>query len=567
MGTSRVGRARALMRFRSAARRPFGSLPSRIIVSVFAAALVTSVAVTWISTQSTQAFLRHEIDERFPEVLYSTRQRLELWYSQRQLDLETFGRSDTVIESLAGSRVRGEEARKYLAYVREGFPQYEALFVLDRVGRPRVRVGSPVEIADERIADLAQITEPTIGAIQGTPQMRFQIISTPIHDGGRAVGSLHAVVGLDSIEELLDNDDVEATARIYLIDPAGRVVARSDAAAEKERYDRPLPAPLAPPVVQDYTDANGDHVVGSAVNVPRFDWTVLVEESYDVAFAPVVSVIRKILAINTGIVLGFGLIAFVIARSIVRPIQALSHGARRIARGETDVEIPLSNSQDEIGVLSRALHRMVERLRRNQIELQQKQLEIERANSELTNANEELRRGNEVLEQLSFTDGLTRLHNHRYFQDRLRMEAKRSDRSGDPLALLLLDIDDFKSLNDRYGHAVGDEVLRRVAHVVNNTVRETDLPARYGGEEFAVLAPRTGPEGALALAEKLRAAVARARFRGEGLETDQVLSVTVSIGVSIYRGDPKDFFNEADRALYSAKGAGKDCVICAELPA
>jgi diguanylate cyclase (GGDEF)-like protein len=207
---------------------------------------------------------------------------------------------------------------------------------------------------------------------------------------------------------------------------------------------------------------------------------------------------------------------------------------------------------------------MVQRLQDNRVELERKQAQIERANAELRRTNDELLRSNEMLEQLSMTDGLTRLHNHRFFQDRLVLEIRRSDRSGEPLSLILVDIDDFKSLNDRYGHAVGDEVLRRVAQVINNTVRGIDLPARYGGEEFAVLAPSTPRLGALELAEKLRMAVRSSRFSGEGIDAEEALSVTVSIGVAVYAGDPKRFFNDADRALYSAKEAGKDCVISAD---
>jgi diguanylate cyclase (GGDEF)-like protein len=140
------------------------------------------------------------------------------------------------------------------------------------------------------------------------------------------------------------------------------------------------------------------------------------------------------------------------------------------------------------------------------------------------------------------------------------VETRRARRSGDELALLLVDIDDFKKLNDRYGHAVGDEVLRQVADVLNESVREIDLPARYGGEEFAVLAPRTDAEGAMTLADKLRTAIADAEFRPEGAN-GQVLQVTCSVGVSLYDGDEKRFFNAADRALYRAKAEGKDCAI------
>ena len=126
------------------------------------------------------------------------------------------------------------------------------------------------------------------------------------------------------------------------------------------------------------------------------------------------------------------------------------------------------------------------------------------------------------------------------------------DRSGDPLALLLVDIDNFKWLNDRHGHAIGDEVLSRVATILTHAVRETDLVARYGGEEFAVLAPRTDVKGAMTLAERMRQDVAEARFRGLEGEASGRLAVTVSVGVALYHGDPKRFFTEADRARLMA---------------
>jgi len=106
-------------------------------------------------------------------------------------------------------------------------------------------------------------------------------------------------------------------------------------------------------------------------------------------------------------------------------------------------------------------------------------------------------------------------------------------------------------------------VLRQVGGVLNESVREADLPARYGGEEFVVLAPHTGKVGALALAEKLRAAISRTRFGGEGSGAEATLQVSVSVGVSVYGGDARRLFNDADRALYQAKATGKDCVVFA----
>jgi two-component system cell cycle response regulator len=207
---------------------------------------------------------------------------------------------------------------------------------------------------------------------------------------------------------------------------------------------------------------------------------------------------------------------------------------------------------------------MIERLGENRVELESNRLQIHEANQKLIGRNRELQRINEVFHQLSITDELTKLHNHRFFQDNLPREMSRAARTGEPLSLILIDIDDFKGLNDHYGHSVGDAVLKKTADVMNGVVREMDLLARYGGEEFVLLASQTALDGAIAVAEKLRIAVSMARFSVVTLTGCSELSITVSIGVAAFNGDPKALFNDADRALYRAKGQGKDCVVAQE---
>jgi diguanylate cyclase (GGDEF)-like protein len=179
---------------------------------------------------------------------------------------------------------------------------------------------------------------------------------------------------------------------------------------------------------------------------------------------------------------------------------------------------------------------------------------------------EELERVNERLARLSETDELTGLPNHRSFRASLPRELKRALRTGADLALVLFDIDDFKALNDSYGHSVGDAILARVAAAMRAQLREVDLLARYGGEEFALLAPGTSRDGATALAEKIRIAVATATFSVISLEGPRALRVTLSAGVALFAGDERALFNDADRALYCAKESGKDCVVSADPP-
>jgi diguanylate cyclase (GGDEF)-like protein len=553
-------------------RRPFASLPSRIVIAVFATALVTSLVVTWISTRSIASFLSVGIDQKFPTLLRGTSATLDHWYAQRELDMETFARSTTVVDGLAklGRGSRGaararEELTKYLSYVLESFPQYQALFVLDEAGQTLLTVGVDFEPSPRLLQRLGAVSGSRVGDLTTEAGRRIQVASTRVRDGqGRSLASLHALLRLRTVEEALRTDELGSAGGIYVVGRGGEVLLRSPGAVDRGSRAVSLPADDAFPVVDEHTHRDGTRVVTSSLRFDRFGWSIVVEEPYHQAFAPVVAVVREMLVINLCIVLIFGLIAFQMARSIVRPIRALSDASRRLARGETDVEISGPMPGEEIRVLIGTFNQMSSRLRDNQRELEEKRLEIEDANARLVAQNRELHRVNEVFQQLSITDDLTRLHNHRFFQDHLPREVKRAKRTREPLSLILIDIDDFKALNDRFGHSVGDAVLRKVAAVMNQSVRDTDLLARYGGEEFVLLASRTDLGGAVAIAEKIRIAVSGSRFSVVDLDGPQTVSITASFGVAQYRGDEKSFFNEADRALYRAKSAGKDCVSVAD---
>lgn len=159
------------------------------------------------------------------------------------------------------------------------------------------------------------------------------------------------------------------------------------------------------------------------------------------------------------------------------------------------------------------------------------------------------------LDHAARTDFLTRLANRREFNERLVAEIARTDRTGRPLSVLVLDLDSFKLINDRYGHDAGDEVLETFASLVSSAIRKVDLAARIGGEEFGVLAPETTGEEGAALGERLRRIVEEA-FQDR-------YSVTTSCGVAEYRGtgtDPEQLLRDADRALYAAKADGRNRV-------
>ncbi len=167
----------------------------------------------------------------------------------------------------------------------------------------------------------------------------------------------------------------------------------------------------------------------------------------------------------------------------------------------------------------------------------------------------------EEIYRLTILDALTQIHNRRYLMEFLESEVARSQRYGRPFSLLLVDVDKFKSINDRYGHLCGDYVLRELAAIVRPSVRKGDLFARYGGEEFALALVETKVEQALEAAERLRRTVAEHRFEFGGT----TIPITVSIGVGcIYEftsASPTALLEKADSQLYRAKEMGRNRVV------
>ncbi len=235
-----------------------------------------------------------------------------------------------------------------------------------------------------------------------------------------------------------------------------------------------------------------------------------------------------VLAAALGIAL---VVEALIASYVLRSVDALRSASRRVEEGDLAARVALE-ANDEFGELALAFNAMAEKNETDQ----------------------------RALEELAIRDGLTGLANRREFDRRLKEELERSRRYSLPFSLLMLDLDHFKAVNDTYGHPAGDEVLRTLAVRVRVQVRPVDQVARYGGEEFAVILPETDGAGALAFAERLRAAIAAVPF---ALHAERAIGLTASIGVASFPRDgdtERDLVAAADRALYSAKQSGRNWV-------
>jgi diguanylate cyclase (GGDEF)-like protein len=168
----------------------------------------------------------------------------------------------------------------------------------------------------------------------------------------------------------------------------------------------------------------------------------------------------------------------------------------------------------------------------------------------------------EELRRISITDPLTSLLNRRYFQERLTEEIERSRRHKLPVSLMIIDIDDFKAINDTFGHPEGDEILKSLTHSIRNYIRVIDVAARYGGEEFTIILPQTSKQDASVIAERICRGIERNESFQERLKGR--VALTVSIGLASYPDDAAsidELVQHADEALYLAKSKGKNQVV------
>lgn len=551
------------------------SLAGRIILLVFAATVVSALMVSWISVQSLNGFLHQKVDQRFPQAASRISRELDQWYTLRTRELEVFAGSKILSECaprLGSPGRRGAraqtEAEQYLRYVLESFPQFERLVVATIDGQPLLEVGDSSPLPEGLLASVTPaMTTSSISHAQRIDGRLVQIASVPMTNlDDPSLGRLYAMIDLDLLEPTLHSQELGESANVYIIDHENRFLNPPEGLDPEAHFivDGETGRSSNPDRfgVSHYENIQDVPVVGTQIEFPRFGWTLVLEQPYDDAFAPVTSSIGRVAALNLAIVLIVSFVATRLARSFVKPLGALSAAAKRLSEGERGVEIDENSlSSDEINVLTRTFNEMSRGLSRNAVELEEGHRAVEAGNALLVAKNIELSDMNLVLEQLSITDCLTKLHNHRYFQESFTRECKRSARSNDPLSLILIDIDFFKKWNDRLGHAGGDEILRRLAEILNLCVRETDILTRYGGEEFALLALDTDLEGAIALGEKIRQSVEEEDFLTDVPSEKEQL--TVSVGVACFDGARKKLFARADAALYEAKDSGRNRVASA----
>jgi diguanylate cyclase (GGDEF)-like protein len=286
-------------------------------------------------------------------------------------------------------------------------------------------------------------------------------------------------------------------------------------------------------------------------------WVVLAMQPASVAFAPVKQLMLGLTALGIGVAVVGSIIAFALSRRLARPLVKLADAARKLGLGPDGVtSLPRVRGSREISELSKALRALLVRLESAELERHHAERLVEDRVSARTQA---LQQTLEHVQTLANTDPLTGVLNRRAFLESAVGILDEHRRNNGRLGIITLDIDHFKSVNDRFGHAVGDETIRTVAHLARSLVRTGDLVARFGGEEFVILLPTASLEATQALSERLRETLENTPIAVGGEE----VHVTASLGCAVSTDNDSGIeavIGRADAALYAAKHGGRNQV-------
>ena len=534
------------------------TIKRRILAFAILATLIPATGLGLISFWRYQSLISENVAHELRVLVDYTGNEVELWLKERVNEVRSLSTSNTIIDALSAvtrprpgaGAIGAYELGMYLRSVQKKLDSLLELTVADVAGHVVASSASnptpivlPATSPDVDIAQGFAVDSPHWDDARKTATLT---ITVPMRSADNTrLGTLSAVVDLGSVRQRLQNIAKSSAADVILLAPDGRPLQSAHAAASaltaldpeilrrlREQSDQPV----------SFRGHRQQGVLGLAKVLSSPPLIVVAERDSTEVYDAWRRLLDVYVLLVVGLVLLVGVIGYRMGRSIVTPLNGLIGATDRIANGDLSTELRVAEN-DEIGHLTRVFNKMTDNLRRS------------RAAADV--ASQTLQQQNELLEVLSVRDGLTGLYNRKKLDEILNDQFARFRRTQRAFAVLMLDVDNFKAINDREGHLAGDEVLEKVAAVLAQSIRNIDYAARYGGEEFVIVLVETETEAALAVAERIRALIESTRH-GMGS-----ISVTISVGVTDSRNaddSPEAMLARADRALYAAKRAGRNKV-------
>ena len=536
------------------------SIKSKIFVFAIIATLTPSLGLGLLSFRQNEAQISENVTRELRALASQASRELELWINKHIRAVRALSTSSAVIDGLSAtshphagkSNNTPQALTHYLRSVQSKLDTILELTVVNATGQILASsAAAPSAVTLPQSWPESALTE---GVVLVPPHWEKQratatlSVAVPVLSyDNTLMGALVAVLDLRTAQPYLKSSTKSPPGEVSLLDQNGRELLSSRANNTTKLMS------LDAAVLRQILSQQGEsmvfqglmhrEVIGLADIPAALPVTIVAEKDRADVYADWVKLRNLYLALVGIIVLIVTAVAFRMGRSIVTPLQHLINAANSIASGDLNVRLPVTRN-DEFGHLTRIFNQMADKLRHS--------------HAEIVATNQAMQQQNQLLETLSITDGLTGLYNRSKLDAILIDEMARFKRNLRPFAVLMLDIDYFKTLNDSHGHIAGDEVIAAVAKILGQSIRSVDYAARYGGDEFIIIMVETTADMALKTAERIRAQVNDMRYSASG----QIVSVTVSIGVvQCTQSDdvtPTAVFSRADSALYEAKRAGRN---------
>ena len=543
------------------------SIKSKIIVFAILATFVPSLGLGFLSFYQNKAIISDNVTRELRASARYASRELDLWVNEHIYTARALSTPNIIVDELSLAPQLEEHVTEdadadnalelYLRSVQEMLETMLELTVVDASGEviassveKPTKVAIPQSWPQDALVRGVVVLPPHWDEKYGTAKFS---VAVPISSyDGPVLGAVIVTFDMYTMQSALKETEKLAKSEVLLLDEDGRVLLASHAAESKRMFLgleslQHLHEQLGK--VAFFQGVNQREVIGLAYLSKVLPIIVVAQRDQKEVYADWVRQRDLFLALVSVLIIIVAAVAIRMGRSIVVPLKNLVDATKQIIRGDFDVNLVVKQ-KDELGLLTQAFNQMTEKLRQNE--------------AEILAANQAMQRKNQLLETLSITDGLTGLYNRNKLNLIISDQLARFERSKRPFAVLMIDVDHFKQLNDSLGHIAGDEILVAVARVFANTIRNVDFAARYGGDEFIVILVETTVDEALNTAKRIRSQIIDIYCS----TIYKTVEVTLSIG--IVQCEPSDttptiLLSRVDEALYEAKHAGRNRVYSAKL--
>ena len=533
------------------------SIRNRIFIFAVLVTAIPSLSMGLLLQNMLQTTLEEKVEQKFVDSAQIMEREISLWLKKRVYDLTVFSNASIVSDAVRAylslpeeQQAEGTDERlpnikileTYLSTLQHQFKDYVRIFVLSRTGSVIAASQSggrdrPFPFPDdyiEQISDRQWFKSNSY--IDPRDKSPLMLIGVPLFlDQFYEYETLLAIeVRLTGLQPLLnpvefgDSGDWTYESLVDMKNGQqflfGRGVKKILGEVSPE-----LPGDVH--TLHEYTNGTGKRLMGLVVPFRELEWGLFIVENYEKAFSGLIHARHRNIVIVCCFSVLMAIVAYLLTRQIMVPLSALTRGAEKVAEGDLDVRLPVHRN-DEIGFATTVFNEMVAKLKLSQTKL----------------------------EQLATTDPLTGLNNRKRVMGILRDLYAYYRRYEAEFSVLMLDVDHFKVVNDTYGHQAGDTVLKQVAELLNENLRNVDAAGRYGGEEFIVLLAESGVDESIQAAERIRKAVASHTF----IHEDQKIQIRISVGIGRIQKEDRDeqkVVGRADMALYRAKNEGRNRVV------